>query len=164
MSFIKYCAFAVLIVMVCSCGEQPYFMKTFSFEGQIWAEKTSPEFKVDFPGDTNSYDVVFTFRTTTDYAFNNLWLYMTTQGPVCASLGDKTAFLGRKPKELKIAKSNGEWLGQKSGTFIENKLYYIRSKFCKGTYTFKLEQGVTMKELENITDVTIEIKPTEWDQ
>ena len=68
--------------------------------------------------------------------------------------------MGGKAKELKIAKPNGEWLGQKSGTFIENKLYYIRSKFCKGTYTFKLEQGITMKEMQNISDVTIEVKPT----
>jgi gliding motility-associated lipoprotein GldH len=115
---------------------------------------------VNFEGDTSSYDVIFTFRTSTDYAYNNLWIYLTTAGPMCSSIGDNAVFFGRKAKELKIAKPNGEWLGQKSGTFIENKLYYIRSKFCKGTYTFKLEQGITMKEMQNISDVTIEVKPT----
>ena len=160
MSYLKLCALVLILAATISCGEQPYFMETISFDGQKWTQNTMPEFKVNFEGDTSSYDVIFTFRTSTDYAYNNLWIYLTTAGPMCPSIGDNTAFFGRKAKELKIAKPNGEWLGQKSGTFIENKLYYIRSKFCKGTYTFKLEQGITMKEMQNISDVTIEVKPT----
>lgn len=160
MSYIKLCAIALIIAATSSCGDQPYFMETISFAGQKWTHNTIPEFKVNFEGDTSSYDVIFTFRTSTDYAYNNLWIYLTTEGPMCPSIGNKTTFFGRKAKELKIAKPNGEWLGQKSGTFIENKLYYIRSKFCKGTYTFKLEQGITMKKMQNIADVTIEVKPT----
>ena len=137
-------------------------METYAFQDQKWMEDTTPVFNVDFNGDTTSYDVIFTFRTSTNYEFNNLWLYMSASGPVCDKMKDESGFLGRKPKELKIAKKNGEWIGQKSGTFIENKLYYIRSKFCKGTYSFKLEQGVTMKELNAIHDITIEILPTNW--
>ena len=160
MSYLKLCALVLILAATISCGEQPYFMETISFDGQKWTQNIMPEFKVNFEGDTSSYDVIFTFRTSTDYAYNNLWIYLTTAGPMCPSISENTAFFGRKAKELKIAKPNGEWLGQKSGTFIENKLYYIRSKFCKGTYTFKLEQGITMKEMQNISDVTIEVKPT----
>lgn len=151
-----------ILLILCSCGEQPFFMESFSFENQTWTEGANPTFKADFNGDTSSYDVVFTLRTTTNYEYNNLWLYLKTQGPECEALGKKAAFMGRKPKELKIAKANGEWLGKKSGTFLENKLYYIRSKFCKGTYTFTLEQGVTMEQLNDVHDVTIEIVPTNW--
>jgi len=160
MSYLKLCALVLILAATISCGEQPYFMETISFDGQKWTQNIMPEFKVNFEGDTSSYDVIFTFRTSTDYAYNNLWIYLTTAGPICPSISENTAFFGRKAKELKIAKPNGEWLGQKSGTFIENKLYYIRSKFCKGTYTFKLEQGITIKEMQNISDVTIEVKPT----
>ncbi len=160
MSYLKLCALVLILAATISCGEQPYFMETISFDGQKWTQNIMPEFKVNFEGDTSSYDVIFTFRTSTDYAYNNLWIYLTTAGPMCPSISENTAFFGRKAKELKIAKPNGEWLGQKSGTFIENKLYYIRSKFCKGTYTFKLEQGITIKEMQNISDVTIEVKPT----
>lgn len=160
MSYLKLCALVLILAATISCGDQPYFMETISFDGQKWTQNTMPEFKVNFEGDTSSYDVIFTFRTSTDYAYNNLWIYLTTAGPMCPSISENTAFFGRKAKELKIAKPNGEWLGQKSGTFIENKLYYIRSKFCKGTYTFKLEQGITIKEMQNISDVTIEVKPT----
>tara|TARA_B100001287_G_C22686052_1_gene533702 strand:- start:3889 stop:4338 length:450 start_codon:yes stop_codon:yes gene_type:complete len=147
-----------------SCGEKPYFMDTYHFKNEKWIEDTIPIFNVDFNGDSTSYDVIFTFRTSTNYEFNNLWLYMSTSGPICDDIRDKSEFLGRKPKELKIAKKNGEWIGRKSGTFIENKLYYIRSKFCKGIYAFKLEQGVTMKELGAIHDVTIEVLPTKWEK
>tara|TARA_B100000767_G_C19732183_1_gene522209 strand:+ start:496 stop:990 length:495 start_codon:yes stop_codon:yes gene_type:complete len=152
----------LLVLTLFSCGEKPYFMDTYTFENQKWMEDTTPVFEVNFNGDSSSYDVIFTFRTSTNYEFNNLWLYMSTGGPSCNEMEDKSGFLGRKAKELKIAKKNGEWMGQKSGTFIENKLYYIRSRFCKGIYAFKLEQGVTMKELGEIHDVTIEVLPTNW--
>ena len=152
------------MMMLFSCGEQPYFMDTYKFENEKWIEGTAPVFNVDFNGDSSSYDVIFTFRTSTNYEFNNLWLYMSTSGPICDEMREKSEFLGRKPKELKIAKKNGEWIGKKSGTFIENKLYYIRSKFCKGSYAFKLEQGVTMKELPAIHDVPIEVLPTNWEK
>ena len=158
------CVLFLCLFMMLSCGEQPYFMGTYTFENHKWMEDTTPVFNVDFNGDSTSYDVVFTFRTSTNYEFNNLWLYMSTSGPLCDEMKDKSGFLGRKPKALKIAKKNGEWIGQKSGTFIENKLYYIRSKFCKGSYAFKLEQGVTMKELGAIHDVTIEVLPTKWEK
>ena len=158
------CMLFLSMIMLFSCGEQPYFMDTYKFENQKWIEGTAPVFNVDFNGDSTSYDVIFTFRTSTNYEFNNLWLYMSTSGPICDEMMGKSEFLGRKPKELKIAKKNGEWIGQKSGTFVENKLYYIRSKFCKGSYAFKLEQGVTMTELPAIHDVTIEVLPTNWEK
>lgn len=162
MTALPKCILLLILLSLFSCREQPYFMETYAFQDQKWMEDTTPVFTVDFNGDTNSYDVIFTFRTSTNYAFNNLWLYMSASGPVCDEMKDKSEFFGRKPKELKIAKKNGDWIGQKSGTFIENKLYYIRSEFCKGTYSFKLEQGVTMKELDAIHDITIEIAPTNW--
>ena len=158
------CMLFLSMMMLFSCGEQPYFMDTYKFENEKWIEGTAPVFNVDFNGDSSSYDVIFTFRTSTNYEFNNLWLYMSTSGPICDEMRGKSEFLGRKPKELKIAKKNGEWIGQKSGTFVENKLYYIRSKFCKGSYAFKLEQGVTMTELPAIHDVTIEVLPTNWEK
>ena len=164
MKSLKKSALLLILLLLSSCGEKPFFMDTISFNGQKWTEKFTPIFKVDFPGDTCAYDVVFTFRTSTNYEYNNLWVYLSTKGADCEALGKASRFLGRKPKELKIAKSNGDWLGQKSGTFIENKLYYIRSKFCKGTYEFKLEQGVTMSELNEIHDVTIEVNKTVWEK
>ena len=102
MSYLKLCALALILAATTSCGDQPYFMETISFDGQKWTENTMPEFKVNFEGDTSSYDVIFTFRTSTDYAYNNLWIYLTTAGPMCSSIGDNAVFLGGKPKSLKL--------------------------------------------------------------
>ncbi|MEJ6589544.1 MAG: hypothetical protein QNL43_07040 [Crocinitomicaceae bacterium] len=164
MKSLKISSLLLGLLILSSCGKKPFFMDTITFEGQKWKEEFTPVFKVDFDGDTSAYDVVFTFRTSTNYEYNNLWIYLSTKGPECEALGNKNNFLGRNAKELKIAKASGDWLGNKSGTFVENKLYYIRSKFCKGTYEFKLEQGVTMNELNEVHDVTIEINPTVWEK
>ena len=34
MSYIKLCAIALIIAATSSCGDQPYFMETISFDGQ----------------------------------------------------------------------------------------------------------------------------------
>ena len=64
------CMLFLSMMMLFSCGEQPYFMDTYKFENEKWIEGTAPVFNVDFNGDSTSYDVIFTFRTSTNYEFN----------------------------------------------------------------------------------------------
>ena len=96
--------------------------------------------------------------STTNYNYENIWLYITTTGPECNKEKNKKSILGKVPVEIKIAKPNGEWIGEKSGTYIETQLLFRERKFCKGEYTFTIEQGVTMDVMPEVSDITIEVK------
>ena len=126
------CVLFLCLFMMLSCGEQPYFMGTYTFENQKWMEDTTPVFNVDFNGDSTSYDVVFTFRTSTNYEFNNLWLYMSTSGPLCDEMKDKSGFLGRKPKELKIAKKMANGLGKNQELLLKTNYIISAVNSAKG--------------------------------
>ena len=145
-----------------SCTDDTLYMHTHKFSNNTWKQNEKPIFKVDFPGDTTTYDVIFTLRSTTDYAYNNIWLYITTKGPDCKKLSKSKSILGKTPVEIKMAKPNGEWIGSKSGTYIDHKLKFRQRRFCKGSYSFQLEQAVTIGELDELSDLTIEVKPTIW--
>ena len=152
----------VLIFIVQSCTDDTLYMETHKFKNNQWKQNEKPIFKVDFPGDTITYDVIFTLRSSTDYAYNNIWLYITTKGPDCKKIADSKSILGKVPVEIKMAKPNGEWIGSKSGTYIDHKLKFRQRRFCKGAYTFQLEQAVTIGQLDELSDLTIEVKPTVW--
>ena len=61
-----------------------------------------------------------------------------------------------------MAKDNGEWIGTKSGTYVDHRLLFRQRRFCKGSYTFKVEQAVTIGTLDDLSVLTIEVKPTVW--
>ena len=71
-------------------------MDTHKFANNKWDQNIKPSFKVSFPGDTTTYDVIFTLRSTTDYAYNNIWLYITTTGPQCKEVNDSKSIIGKK--------------------------------------------------------------------
>jgi len=143
----------------CSCTDDALYMKTHTFEDNQWNKNEKPIFKVNFPGDELIYDVIFTLRSTTNYKYDNIWLYITTTGPECTKEGNKKSVLGKVPVEIKMAKPNGEWIGEKTGTYVETQLLFRERKFCKGEYTFTIEQGVTMDVMPEVSDITIEVKP-----
>ena len=151
-----------LFSVLTSCTDDTLYMKTHKFENNHWGQDQKPVFKVSFPGDTLTYDVIFTLRSTIDYAYNNIWLYITTSGPDCKEYPDTQSILGKNPVQIKMAKPNGEWIGSKSGTYIDHKLKFRQRRFCKGEYVFQLEQAVTIGGLEELSDLTIEVKPTVW--
>ena len=152
----------VLVNILHSCGDDSLFMDTHKFASNKWDQNIKPSFKVSFPGDTTTYDVIFTLRSTTDYAYNNIWLYITTTGPQCEEVNGSKSIIGKNPVEIKMAKDNGEWIGTKSGTYVDHRLLFRQRRFCKGAYTFRVEQAVTIGTLDDLSDLTIEVKPTVW--
>jgi len=159
--FICY-GFPLLFLTLFSCGEKPLYMKTHKFKDNQWKQNEKPVFTVNFPGDTITYDVLFTLRSTIDYSFNNIWLYINTKGPECTENPTIGSILRRVPVQIEMAKPNGEWIGNKSGTYVDHKLKFRQRRFCKGKYTFEIEQGVTIGTLDELSDLTIEVKPTLW--
>lgn len=113
--------------------------------------KVKPMFKVNIVDTTKLYDFTITLRTSTDYSFNNCWFYLNTKTP--------NKIKAREPFEMKITNPDGTWIGQKSGTIVENILQFKRRKFpIKGVYYFQLEQAVIQENLEDVLDVGIRVE------
>lgn len=138
------------LLFLASCGEQPYFEKTYSFENRKWEQEVKPEFKVKIEDVSQPYNITLFLRTTTDYPYNNLWVYLKTTTP------DGTT--KREPFEIKISNPDGSWVGTKTGTVVETALYFKERMLPqKGLYTFQLEQAITKSTVDEVLDLGLSV-------
>jgi gliding motility-associated lipoprotein GldH len=100
-----FCVSAALLLV--SCGSDAVFNQSVAIDNHVWKEKFHPTFKVQISDTTNSHDFVLTVRTTVDYPYANLWLFLTINGPMGKSQ--------RFPLEIVTADPKGKWTGEKSG-------------------------------------------------
>ncbi len=143
-------ALFILIGTFYSCSEQPFYEKVYSFEKSQWNQRVKPSFSVDVKDISKEYNFVVTLRTTTDYKYSNLWIYMNTVTPD----GSKA----REPFQIQITNSEGAWVGKKTGTVVEHYLQFNKRKLPKkGTYIFTLEQGITQTKIDEVLDIGLRV-------
>lgn len=136
-----------LVFLLQSCGETPVYTKSISFKNNEWKQDVKPVFKVNIKDTSLFYTIHIDLRTTTDYAYNNLWFFLHSKSPKGQT--------GREPIEVKIANPDGSWAGEKSGTIVSHNLQFSHRKFPqKGWYTFTFEQGITEETASEILDIS----------
>lgn len=149
--------FSLIIVTMCilyACGSDAVFNKTVAISNRSWKDNFHPTFKVQITDTLSNHDFILTVRTTVDYPYANLWLYLTINGPMGKS--------SRFPLEIVTADPTGKWTGDKSGSLVSFSKLFIHDKFPKkGTYTLSFEQATTQKSLPEVVDVTLDVYTVE---
>ena len=144
-------ALIVLIGMLASCTEALFYDKVYSFKDQEWTQRVKPSFVVDIKEADKEYAFIINLRTTTNYKYSDLWIYMNTITPD----GKKV----REPFKISITNPDGSWAGIKTGTIVQNQLQFGKSKLpMKGKYTFTLEQGITNSKIDEVLDIGLSVK------
>jgi gliding motility-associated lipoprotein GldH len=124
-----------------ACSSNALHSESISIAGQAWKQGVKKELNIPVKDTSLLYDVVLTVRTTSEYPYCNLWMYLTVDGP----LGKSKRF----PLEITTADSKGQWLGEKIIT---------HDRFPKkGVYRFSFEQASTDKVLPEVMDLTLEL-------
>jgi gliding motility-associated lipoprotein GldH len=150
---IKHFLYFSALWLFTSCGETPLFEKVYTFNGHQWNQKVKPSFVVNIADTTVSYDFILTLRTTTDYGFSNLWIFLNSTAPHGEA--------AREPFEFKIADANGFWLGKNSGSVLENQIVFRNRRMPqKGKYTFVVEQGITQSNVDEVLDISLVVQKT----
>ena len=126
------------IVMFISCDNHIVFDDYKTFEHQTWNADSSIVFSYSASDTISKNQIVIKVRHTTDYEFQNLFLFVKAE---------KIDTL-----ELLLANKEGKWLGKGVGDVREVELVYVKDKVFpkKGEFTFEIEQAVRYGELEKI--------------
>jgi gliding motility-associated lipoprotein GldH len=142
------------LAILTACTNSSVYNTAYQFKNNVWKQKTRPTFTVNIPDTTITYDFTLSIRTTTDYKYNNIWIYLTTKTPFKQVI--------REPYEIKTCFPNGEWIGYKTGSIVEHKLVFKRRKLPQiGKYTFIVEQGVIQTALDEVIDITFDVSKAE---
>lgn len=140
-----------MLFLLSSCGDIPFYEKSYSFDNKEWKQDVKPEFEVKITDVNQLYSFTLSLRTTTDYSYSNLWVFMKTEAP-----DGSTA---REPFEIKITDPNGAWIGNKTGSIVETSLYFKERQLpLKGRYTFTIEQGITNSIVDEVLDVDFKVE------
>lgn len=136
------------IYVLSSCSDAAVFEKSFSFANEKWDQRVKPTFVIPIQDTSKMYDFTLTVRSTTDYKYSNLWVFMNTKTP--------NGEVAREPFEIKTTYPDGTWIGKKTGTIVEHILHFKRRKLPqKGNYIFKLEQGITKNVVDEVLDISL---------
>jgi len=132
------------------CSSLPTYEKVYVFEQKQWEQSVKPQFSVDIKDTSKRYNFTLTLRTTSDYEYSNLWIYLNTLTPD----GQKA----REPFEIKTTDANGAWIGKKTGTIVEHSIYFKDRKMPQnGKYVFIVEQGITKNTINEVLDIGLEV-------
>ena len=144
----------VMAFLFSGCSEGFFYEKSYSFKNTTWSQDVKPSFTVDFTDINPAYTFTISLRTSTEYKYSNLWIFMKTITPDGETV--------REPYQIKITNEDGSWTGNKTGTIVETPLVFSNRKLpTKGKYTFVLEQGITNEEIGEVQDVTLRIQKVE---
>ena len=141
--------FLVLVLLGCQNDEIP--VGAYSFPENKWDQKVKPSFEIEISDTVSVFDFYITMRNTTDYKYSNLFIYLEEIPPFGPSL--------RTRHEIPIANPDGSWIGDKTGTIVENKYLVKRGKLpFIGKYKYIIEQAVTDQEVTEILDISFQVK------
>jgi gliding motility-associated lipoprotein GldH len=144
----KIIAFIVGVLLFTACGNLPTYEKAYTFKDKVWKQNVKPVFVVDIQDTSKAYNFTLTLRTTTDYKYSNLWVYLNTKTPKKQT--------GREAFEIKTTYPDGTWIGTKTGTIVEHTLNFNKRKLPeKGNYVFILEQGITQSIVDEVLDISL---------
>ena len=126
------------IVMFISCDNNIIFDDYKTFENQTWNADSIIIWDYSVIDTISQNQLVIKVRHTTDYEFQNLFLFVKAE---------KTDTL-----ELLLANKEGRWLGKGIGDIREVEFVYKKDKvfFKKGDFTLEIKQAMRYGKLEKI--------------
>jgi len=126
------------IVIFISCDNNIVFDDYKTFENQTWNTDSIIIWDYSVIDTISQNRLVIKVRHTTDYEFQNLFLFVKAE---------KTDTL-----ELLLANKEGKWLGKGIGDVREVEVAYRKDKVFtkKGNFTFEIEQAMRYGVLEKI--------------
>ncbi|WP_432222558.1 gliding motility lipoprotein GldH [Flavobacterium sp. TMP13] len=146
-------------VVLFSCDKERVF-DTYKSVGSAWHKDSIVTFDLPQLDSTKTYNLFVSLRANNNYAYNNLFLIVSTE--------KQNGFTKIDTLEYQMANPDGSLLGNGFSDIKESKLLYRENVKFKGTYKVHIKQAVResgkvpgVQELEGVTDVGFRIEKKE---
>lgn len=142
-------------LMMVACDGNMIFEENQTVENQVWSSDDIKSFSFDVTDTISPVSIAINLRTTVDYPYSNIYMFLYSEYPDGTSNKDTLEFV--------LAASDGKWHGENSGTVVSFQGYIAAGgRFAKpGTYTYKLQHAMREGELPEIVDVGILVETME---
>ena len=141
-----------LFFTVVSCDSNKLYEEHFSVDGDGWHADDIKTFEFDIEDTLSPLKLFINLRTSTDYPYSNIYVFLHSAYP--------DGYTDKDTLEFLLAEPDGRWLGESSGTVVENKILISQGgRFAtKGTYKFQLEHAMREEVLPEVIDVGFRVE------
>lgn len=136
-----------------SCDSNKVFEEYIEVKNANWEKESIASFEFEAKDTVIAHNLYINVRNTGEYAFSNIYLFVTMQGPNGGLLKDTVNCV--------LADNRGKWLGNGIGDLWDLRIPYVGAfKFAQsGNYTVTLEQAMRVENgLEGITDIGLRVE------
>ena len=144
---------AILLISLFACSRIDLFERVVFTPKQEWEQSFQPEFTFDIEDTVSTYKVFFIIRHADAYAYNNIWIKLTSKLP-----GEKTIRNERFDIQLATEK---RWLGSGMDDLYDHRVLLYRNpvQFNKaGRYILRVAQDMRIDPLDYIFNVGIRLE------
>jgi len=140
-----------LLLLLYGCNKEILYTDSVNIPSEIWSLDFTPEFNPAITDTTGICNIYFTIRTGTSFPYRNIWLFVNTISPSGKSITDTLQYI--------LADEKGNWYGKGFGDIHELDLPFRTGIFFpeKGTYTFRVRQGMRNENLQGVYDLGLRI-------
>ncbi|MBN2611357.1 MAG: gliding motility lipoprotein GldH [Bacteroidales bacterium] len=146
--------FLITAIAFClvSCKHRAVFEKNVAFNDFSWNYNDTMVFNANIDDTTRPHDIYLNIRTSSEYPYSNIYLFITTYAPNGNQLKDTFG--------IQLADESGRWYGKGAGSIYSLQVPYKKNiKFpFRGIYTFNLQHGMWDQNLEGVTDIGIRVE------
>lgn len=148
--YTKLALFLLSIVLI-SCASDVIYDETLKADNP-WSYQQKLSFQYQVPDTTQPYDLHLKIRYSDTFAFENVYLKMTTYFPG----GDSVA----SPLSLELADNQGSWQGKCNDGTCETDILLLEKAYFKfsGIHKLTMEQYSRQPELSGIESIRLLVK------
>jgi gliding motility-associated lipoprotein GldH len=141
----------LVILMLAACDSGSLYDETLVVDEDGWHANDIKNFEFEIRDTISPLNLWINFRTTTDYPYSNLFIFLHSKYP--------DGFVAKDTLQFLLTKPNGEWEGENSGTIVENRFLVSRGQFERsGIYQFQIEHAMRDSILPEILDVGFKVE------
>lgn len=148
---VSFIALGLMIIVLQSCGKRAIYDQVYDFGDKSWDKEDTAVFHVDIEDTIQQHNFLLSLRTTKEYLYSNLWVYIEITSP--------DGSVSKVAEKLPIANPDGSWIGKVSGTLVTNEIYFDSKVFpLKGKYIFKITNATQEASISDVLDVGLRIE------
>lgn len=137
---------------LCSCRQNDVYNEFNTLPRNGWFKRDVQRFTPESPDSTGRYDLYLTLRHNGDYAYRNLWLFVSYTG---ADGEQKTDTVN-----CELADEFGRWSGGGWGSYYQQELLLDDCfRFVGKGQVVTIQQAMRDDRIRGISDVGIRIAP-----
>jgi gliding motility-associated lipoprotein GldH len=143
---------AITIALFVACSDKYVYNGYVAIPQEQWHADSIASFRIPVSDTVTYYNLYVSVRNTTDYPFQNLYLFIDIAAPNGA--------IARDTFECYLADDHGKWLGKGRGKYRDNRFTYRQNvRFgTEGEYRVTLQQAMRVEQLKGISDIGFRVE------